>query len=138
MEPQRACGVLCFSSFRAALFFLIPQMTLVVETLSNSPNNPPSESAEAGVVSLVSERWAAKHARGDLRMTHYSIVSPSPYYRSLSDNDKALLQEEFEDLEDNLPLISHHVSTSLHSVSRRRSAGEINLSSLSTRKIMDQ
>ncbi|KAI5855983.1 hypothetical protein BZA05DRAFT_390248 [Tricharina praecox] len=38
----------------------------------------------------------------------------SQYYRSLPEDDKALLQEEFEDLEDNLPLIGHHVSTSLH------------------------
>lgn len=38
----------------------------------------------------------------------------SPYYRSLSDDDKVLLQEEFEDLEDNLPLIGHHISMSLH------------------------
>ncbi|KAA8904828.1 hypothetical protein FN846DRAFT_952026 [Sphaerosporella brunnea] len=38
----------------------------------------------------------------------------SSYYRSLPPDEQALLQEEFEDLEDNLPLIGHHVSTSLH------------------------
>jgi len=36
----------------------------------------------------------------------------SPTYRNLSDDDKLLLQDEFEELEDSLPLIGYHLSTS--------------------------
>jgi len=38
----------------------------------------------------------------------------SHYYHTLPPNAQSFLEEEFEELEDNLPLIAHHVSTSLH------------------------
>ncbi|TGZ82735.1 hypothetical protein EX30DRAFT_339023 [Ascodesmis nigricans] len=37
----------------------------------------------------------------------------SPFYRNLSDTDKLLLQDEFDELEDSLPIIGQHMSTSL-------------------------
>jgi hypothetical protein len=38
----------------------------------------------------------------------------SPYYRSLPPADQALFQDEFEDIEDSLSVLGHHISTFLH------------------------